>query len=252
MSAPIRAITFDYWDTVYAGHVVPERVARREGAIRRLLDAIEHPIPGDFTALYRAAGAEADRWWRDEQRGYTTQERIRWMLARMDIVRPADCVHVGRAVQEVDDALMEFPAALLPGAGNALARLAARFRLGIVSDTGFASGRAQDRLLERDELRSLFAVTVYSMDVGHAKPRPEPFVAALDALGLAPHDVLHVGDSERTDVRGALDAGLRTVRLDLVRASGPSAAEHVARSYGELVEYVERAPGPTPAAAPSR
>jgi FMN hydrolase / 5-amino-6-(5-phospho-D-ribitylamino)uracil phosphatase len=241
VSAPIRAITFDYWDTIYAGHVVPERVARREAAIRRLLEEIEHPVPADFTALYRAAGAEADRWWREEQRGYTTQERIRWMLARMDVERPEDCAHVARAVQEVDDALMEFPAPLLPGAGDALARLAARFQLGIISDTGFASGRAQDRLLERDQLLSLFAVTVYSMDVGHAKPRPEPFDAAVDALGVAPYEVIHIGDNERTDVRGALAAGLRAIRLDIVHSSGPSAAEHVARSYGEVVEWVERA-----------
>ena len=241
MSAPIRAITFDYWDTIYAGHVVPERVARREAAIRRLLETIEQPVPENFTALYRAASAEADRWWREEQRGYTTQERIRWMLARMDVERPEDCVHVARAVQEVDDALMEFPAALLPGAGDALARLAARFQLGIISDTGFASGRAQDRLLERDQLRSLFAVTVYSMDIGHAKPRPEPFDAAVDALGVAPQEIVHVGDSERTDVRGALAAGLRAIRLDIVHSSGPSAAEHVARSYGDVVQWVERA-----------
>jgi 2-haloacid dehalogenase/putative hydrolase of the HAD superfamily len=35
------------------------------------------------------------------------------------------------------------------------------------------------------------------------KPRPEPFMSALSLLGLSSHEVLHVGDSLRSDVRGA-------------------------------------------------
>jgi FMN phosphatase YigB (HAD superfamily) len=141
---------------------------------------------------------------------------------------------------------------LLSGAADAVRRLAARFPLAIVSDTGFSSGRAQDALLDRDGLRAYFTATVYSMDIGHAKPRPEPFHAAVAALGVAsPAYVIHVGDNERTDVRGALASGLRAIRLDVAHAggwsasedgteySGPSAAEFVATGFRELVEYIE-------------
>jgi putative hydrolase of the HAD superfamily len=75
--------------------------------------------------------------------------------------------------------------------------------------------------------------------VGHAKPRPEPFHAALAALGVDAADALHVGDIERTDVRGALGVGMRAVRLDIVRPGGDSAAEYVATSYEELMEYLQ-------------
>ena len=235
----LRAVTFDYWDTIYTGAPAPERGALRQAAIRRLFATFERDVPDEeFVALYRAAGSEAERWWREEQRGYTTQERIRWILARVDIERPADCVHVAAAERAVDDALLAHPAPLVPGAGDGLARLGSAYTLGIVSDTGFASGKAQDRLLAQDQLLSLFKATVYSMDVGHAKPRPEPFAAALRALGTQPAETIHIGDNERTDVRGALDAGLRAVRVDFVRQGGPSAAEFVARSFEELVEYL--------------
>jgi hypothetical protein len=40
-------------------------------------------------------------------------------------------------------------------------------------------------------------------------------------------------------VRGALAAGFRAIRLDVVRNSGPSEAEFVARSFEELKAYVE-------------
>ena len=132
------------------------------------------------------------------------------------------------------------PPAMLAGAWQMLRTLARQFTLGVISDTGFASGRAQDRLLEKDAARGFFAATIYSMDVGHAKPRPEIFAAAVDRLGVAPGEILHIGDNERTDVRGALAAGFRAVRLDVVRSGGPSEAEFVARSYEELTEYVKR------------
>ena len=76
------------------------------------------------------------------------------------------------------------------------------------------------------------------MDVCHAKPRPEIFRSAVETLGIPPHEVVHIGDNERTDVRGALAAGFRAVRLDVVRGGGPSEAEYVARSYEELTDYL--------------
>ena len=76
------------------------------------------------------------------------------------------------------------------------------------------------------------------MDVGHAKPRAEIFQAAVAALGVSPSQILHIGDNERTDVRGALAAGFRAVRIDVVRDSGPSEAEFVARSFEELSQYL--------------
>jgi putative hydrolase of the HAD superfamily len=134
--------------------------------------------------------------------------------------------------------LLEFPPPLLPGAREALERFAERFPLAIVSDTGFASSGAQDALLAREGLLDRFAARIYSMDIGHAKPRREPFAACVEALGREPGTIIHIGDNERTDVRGALDAGFRAIRVDFVRDNGPSAAELVARSFEELAEYL--------------
>ena len=130
------------------------------------------------------------------------------------------------------------PPAMLVGAWQMLRTLKRSFTLAVISDTGFASGRAQDRLLEKDAARGFFKSTIYSMDVGHAKPRAEIFQAAVDDLGLAPHEILHIGDNERTDVRGALAAGFRAIRLDVIRSGGPSEAEYVARSFEELTAYL--------------
>lgn len=235
----LRAVSFDYWDTLYTGAVLPERMQIRQTALRSMLTEFGHSLADEeLAALYKASGDEADRWWREEHRGYTADDRIRWMLARLSVTRPADCEHVAAAVRAVDDTLLEFPPPLLTGARETVERLAARFPLAILSDTGFASSAAQDALLSRERMDDHFAARIYSMDIGHAKPRPEMFEACAAALGRAPETIIHIGDNERTDVRGALDAGFRAIRLDIVRDSGPSAAELVARSFDEVREYL--------------
>ena len=246
------ALTFDFWDTLYDGGNLPERLAHRQKAIAALLVAYGLKLPEEEVGrLYRESAREADRWWREEHRGYTTAERLHWVIERAGSRPRPQCAHVEAACNAVDEALLLYPPPLLPGAAGAVRALAARFPLAIVSDTGFASGRAQDALLAQDGLLEFFTATVYSMDVGHAKPRPEPFRAAIAALGVSTSDdVIHVGDNERTDVGGALAAGLRAIRLEVVRRGGwsaaadgalvrgSSAAEFVARSYDELVEYI--------------
>jgi putative hydrolase of the HAD superfamily len=58
-------------------------------------------------------------------------------------------------------------------------------------------------------------VIIDSAVVGVAKPDPAIFAIALSALGVPPGGtVLHVGDSLRYDVAGALAAGLQPVHMD--------------------------------------
>ena len=60
-------------------------------------------------------------------------------------------------------------------------------------------------------------VVIDSAVVGVSKPDPRIFALALNALGLPdadPGTVVHVGDSLRYDVTGALAAGVRPLHLD--------------------------------------
>jgi putative hydrolase of the HAD superfamily len=58
-------------------------------------------------------------------------------------------------------------------------------------------------------------VVLDSAVVGIAKPDPGIFRVALKALGVSADDtVLHIGDSLRYDVAGALAAGIRPIHLD--------------------------------------
>jgi putative hydrolase of the HAD superfamily len=80
-------------------------------------------------------------------------------------------------------------------------------------------------------------VVVDSAVVGVAKPDPAIFGIALDALGVpASGTVLHVGDSLRYDVAGALAAGLEPVHLDPYGfCPAPDGHRHV-RTLAELAQ----------------
>jgi putative hydrolase of the HAD superfamily len=82
-------------------------------------------------------------------------------------------------------------------------------------------------------------IIVDSAVVGVAKPDPRIFGFALDALGVPAGDtVLHVGDSLRYDVAGALAAGLQPVHMDPHGlCPQPDGHPHV-RSLSALAELV--------------
>jgi putative hydrolase of the HAD superfamily len=82
-------------------------------------------------------------------------------------------------------------------------------------------------------------VIVDSAVVGVAKPDPRIFRFALEALGVpADGTVLHVGDSLRYDVAGALAAGLQPVHMDPHGlCPQPDGHPHV-RSLTDLAELV--------------
>jgi putative hydrolase of the HAD superfamily len=82
-------------------------------------------------------------------------------------------------------------------------------------------------------------VIIDSAVVGVAKPDPRIFSFALDALGVpADGTVLHVGDSLRYDVAGALAAGLRPVHMDPHGfCPQPDGHPHI-RSLAALAELV--------------
>lgn len=83
-------------------------------------------------------------------------------------------------------------------------------KLGIVANI-WSGG--MNPVLDKLGIREFFDTTIADMDVGFAKPDPRIFRIALDNLQLAPEQVVMVGDNPKTDIKGAHDLGMGTVRL---------------------------------------
>ena len=85
----------------------------------------------------------------------------------------------------------------------ALAQLAARYPV-----LALSNGNAD---VVRVGVGHWFAGSLSARDAGVAKPDGRIFAAAASRLGLAPAQVLHVGDDAALDVLGALGAGMQAV-----------------------------------------
>ena len=98
---------------------------------------------------------------------------------------------------------------LLPGAVEAVERLASRWPLGLAS----SSNRPLiDLTLEVGGLARFFRATVSSEEVARGKPAPDVYLEACSRLGVEPERAAAVEDS-RNGIRSAHAAGLRVVAI---------------------------------------
>ena len=118
-------------------------------------------------------------------------------------------------------------AVAMPGVLDAVRALAARVRVGAVTNTTVMREADVRSLLAAAELDELLEVVVTSVDVGVAKPDPKPILEALRRLGVSPDRTLFVGDRP-SDGEAAHAAGTRFAATDrslpdaLARAAGAS------------------------------
>ncbi len=122
----------------------------------------------------------------------------------------ADPAQVDRVIQERNREyrrMLHHPPAVRPRVRETLAALSKQVRLGIAT----GCHRDQLRLMhEGSGLLDFFEVIVTGDDCSSAKPHPEAYLKALQALGADPARCLAVGDSPR-GLASALAAGIRCV-----------------------------------------
>ena len=96
---------------------------------------------------------------------------------------------------------------LLPGAVDAVRRLAAHWPLAVAS----SSNRVViEEVLDRSGLRACFDAIVSSEEVAHGKPSPDVYLAATRRLGVPARDCAAVEDSAN-GIRAAAAARLHVV-----------------------------------------
>jgi putative hydrolase of the HAD superfamily len=93
-----------------------------------------------------------------------------------------------------------------PDALPALERLAARYRLGVISN-GFADVHAIG-------IGAHFHTVVAAHEVGASKPDPRIFSACIERMGLAPASMIYVGDDPANDVLAPRASGLHSAWIN--------------------------------------
>ena len=103
---------------------------------------------------------------------------------------------------------------ILPGTREALERLRKQYAIAVISN---ADGKI-DAVLRRCGIVDCFRSITDSGNVGHEKPHPAIFQAALREMKADAADSLYVGDVYSVDYVGARRAGMQAVLFDVAGA----------------------------------
>jgi len=162
------------------------------------------------------------------------QAKGAWHLAQERGVGEAEVASLKRARDARYSELLVTEPILLPESYATLKRLHGKFRMGIVT----SSRKEHFELIHRRTgMLELIEFTVASGDYGRPKPDPEPYLVALERLGLPPEECVVVEDSLRglTAARGA-GIDCYVVPTALTRGSGFSGAVKVLERVSEVVD----------------
>lgn len=192
MSDSVEAVLFDVDGTL---------CEYQRGTAQLLAAAFERAAVEPFfsAAVYES---RYDEFTDDSSDMQDLRERCFAAIARDDGRDP----EVGRAVAkayaaERDHGNVQF----LDGVPEVLDTLDRRYRLAAVTN---GAPEMQSRKLDALGI-DCFETIVYAGYDTPAKPDPEPFAVALDAVETAPRRAIYVGNSLEADVAGAKAAGLR-------------------------------------------
>jgi len=183
-----------------------------------MIDAVIFDLDGvlvDSEAIWSAAREQlvherGGRWREDSataMMGMSAPEWSRYMHDQLGVRLPP-----GRIAAEVTERLLALYRERLPLMANAresLARLAARWQLGLASS---ANRSIIELVLERGGVRGLFAATVSSEEVARGKPAPDVYLEAARRLGRDPRRCAAVEDSSN-GLRSAHAAGMLLAAL---------------------------------------
>ncbi|KHG65410.1 2-haloalkanoic acid dehalogenase [Thermus sp. 2.9] len=200
-----KAITFDFWGTLFTeGEAFLEKVMPARYEI--LLDALSeagHPAEeSEVREAYRQAALAFEEAWKAGEH-LSVYDRVARIFALLGA--PHDPGLIALTARRLEETSLLADLKPLPGV-EALRALAGKYPLAIVSDTGMTPGRLLREHLRRQGL-DVFQAYSFSDETGFVKTKPEAFLAALEALGVAPEEALHVGDLPHTDIKGAFGAG---------------------------------------------
>lgn len=248
----IKAISFDLWDTVIDDDSdEPKRAElglrskhlERRHCVWAALNEVEPNDPIEqsvVTIAYDVTEAAFNRVWRHHSITWTVAERLEVLLTGLGRELPAPALEeVIRIHEEMEIIVAPDPIA---GAGTALAQLAQEYALCVVSDAIVSPGRILRQWLELQGLAQYFSGFAFSDEVGHAKPHADMFAAAAKQVGVELSEMVHIGDRDHNDIKGAQALGMKTILFTATRDRDAklTSADAICGSYAELPAIIAR------------
>jgi len=161
-------------------------------------------------AREQLARERGGRWHEKAQRDMMGMSSLEWSRYMHDVIGlPEPPEEISREVVERMAKLYREHLPVIPGAREAVERLAARRPLALASSS---NRELIDLALELLGVAHLFKATVSSEEVPRGKPAPDVYLEAARRLGIDPTHAAAIEDSEN-GIRAAKAAGMRVIAI---------------------------------------
>jgi putative hydrolase of the HAD superfamily len=202
-----EAVTFDLWNTLVHN--------RNYGEFR--IPALKHILLGHgyvfddevVEGAYLRGFRYSSEVIRTENYRHVEIEEIVGEVLRL--LEVDDSSVFSELVPMYERAVLCDPPVLKEGVFEALDYVRERYRMGLISVTGVSYGRFIRGIMEDHGILDYFEVLSFSDEVKWVKPSVRLFQSIIVALGVAPEEIVHVGDSMKGDVVGAKRSGMRAI-----------------------------------------
>jgi putative hydrolase of the HAD superfamily len=214
-SSSVRVVSLDVWETMLFendGFDV-ERHRIRCSSLSRVLGEFGFAVSMEKmeNILDSMHPWFKDVWGRNEDVTHLDQLKFIAKAASGSEMREEWAASLSRAYTS---AFYELPPALNPDTLPLLRWLKNRgIRIGIISNTGRTPGFVLRDFLERQDMAGFFETMVFSDEVGVRKPNPRIFHLLAEKLSTDPIEIIHIGDSLRSDVWGAKNLGMMALHF---------------------------------------
>ncbi len=164
--------------------------------------------------------------------GMSSPEWARYMHERIGLEESPE--EINRIVVERMLARYQAGPPWIPGALDAVQRMAGSFTLGLASSS---NRELIDVVLEAGRIAGLFRATVSSEEVARGKPAPDVYLEAARRLGADPGDCVAVEDSHN-GIRSAKAAGMSCIAIPNAHFPPGDAVDEADLVLGSIQELV--------------
>lgn len=208
-----KAITFDFWQTLYADSDSnwQQRQAIRIQRCHTYLTRHDYACTLDDVklGLEEAYDLVASLW--HKHRGISVKRCMQRFAEVLEL--PLHETDLDALITCLGEAFLESPPILMPHLKPVLSRLSDKYPLGIISDSALTPGSFARKLMTRDDILHYFTAFTFSDETDYTKPQIVQFHSTLAQLNVEPAEAVHIGDIFRTDIVGAKNAGMKAIRF---------------------------------------
>jgi putative hydrolase of the HAD superfamily len=240
----IKAITIDFWNTLFDNSNGLARNAYRQEKLIREIDNYGIAVKQDeFQEAMSASWGYFNNIWLNDQRTPLPKETAAffWQFLKL----PKDEGAIDRIAFEFGESILKHPPKLMPNVKSVLEELCKDYKLGVVSDTGFSPGVVLRELMKSVDIYDYFIGFSFSDETGVSKPHEKAFKTSLDEIGCLPDESVHIGDIEATDIIGAKSLGMKAIRFTgdptanlTINSSKETIADATADSWDEISQII--------------